>query len=302
VPDEAGGRLTARDYGLYAVTVFVWGTSWIALHYQLGTVAPQVSLTWRFALAALVMLAWCRATGRRLAFPLSEHWRFAGLGLFLFCVNFEFFYYAGERLVSGLLAVMFSLAAVINILMAALLLREPIRPRVAFGALVGLAGIACLFWPEIAGGAVRGALGGLALGIAGTLSFSLGNMLSVANGRAGIPVVSASAIGMCYGTAFNALGALIGGHAFIIDWSLLYVGSLLWLTVLSTVVAFWAYLTLAERIGADRAGYATVMFPIIALLISTAVEGYRWTPLAALGVALALLGNAIVLSGRRRPA
>ena len=292
---------SSGDYGLYALTVFVWSTSWLALKFQVGVVDPQVSLVWRFTPAALIMLALCWASGRRLAYPWQMHWRFAGLGLFLFSANFLMFYYAANWLVSGLLSVIFSLASVINIALAVTVLGEPLRPRVVVGALIGLAGIACLFGPEIAdqdfGG---GALIGLALGLCGTTFFCIGNMISAANQRAGIPVISASAIGMVYGAGFSTLIALIAGSAFIIEPTARYLGGLAWLIVFSTVIAFWAYLTLLGRIGADRAGYATVVFPVVALIISTFAEGYQWSFIGLAGVALVAVGNTIILMRRRR--
>jgi len=292
---------SAGDYGLYALTIFVWSTSWLALKFQIGVVDPQVSLVWRFGAAALIMLAACKVSGQRLAWPWRMHWRFAGLGLFLFSCNFLMFYYAANWLVSGLLSVIFSLASVINIALAVVVLGEPLRPRVVLGALFGLAGMACLFGPEIAnqdfGG---GALIGLGLGICGTTFFCIGNMISAANQRAGIPIISASAIGMVYGAGFSTLIALAAGSAFIIEPTARYLGGLAWPIVFSTVIAFWAYLTLLGRIGADRAGYATVVFPVVALIISTFVEGYQWSLTGLAGVALVAIGNTIILMRRRR--
>jgi drug/metabolite transporter (DMT)-like permease len=292
---------SAGDYGLYALTVFVWRTSWLALKFQIGVVDPQVSLVWRFAPAALIMLVVCKLSGRRLVYPWRMHWRFAGLGILLFSSNFLMFYYAANWLVSGLLSVIFSLASVINIVLAVTVLDEPLRPRVVVGALFGLAGMACLFGPEIAdqdfGG---GALIGLGLGICGTTFFCIGNMISAANQKAGIPVISASAIGMVYGAGFSTLIALAAGSAFVIEPTARYLGGLAWLIVFSTVIAFWAYLTLLGRIGADRAGYATVVFPVVALIISTFVEGYQWSVIGLIGVALVAIGNTIILMRRRR--
>ncbi len=296
---QSASAFGAVDFGLYAATVFAWSTSWLALKWQIGVVDPQVSLVWRFSLAAALMLAICAATGRPLRFPARLHLRFAAMGVFLFSTNFLLFYYAAFGLVSGLVSVIFSTASVTNILMNTLVLRQPLRPRVVLGALIGIAGIACLFWPEIsgAGGAFGGpALVGLGLGVAGTLCFSTGNIISASIQRQGIPVLSANAIGMVYGAINCAVISLVAGSAFIIEPTLRYVGSLVWLVCISSVLAFFAYLTLLGRIGADRAGYATVVFPVFALLISTVVEGYQWTPLAFIGLGLVATGNIIVLS------
>jgi drug/metabolite transporter (DMT)-like permease len=293
----AAARLERTDLALYAATVFFWGTSWIALRAQLGVVAPEVSILWRFALAALVMWAWVAWRGDRLRYPASDHLRFLGTGLCLFSSNFILFYYGGLTVPSGLLAVVFSLASIFNLLLGAVLLRQRIEPRVALGALIGAAGIGLLFWPEITGsGFDTGALTGLALCVGGTVFFCLGNMVSTIVQRRGVPLLPANAWGMSYGVMILAALSLVRGHAFIIEPTARYLGSLVALAIGASVIAFACYLTLLRRIGAARAGYSTVLFPIVALAISTLVEGYAWTALAALGVALALLGNILVLT------
>lgn len=296
-PSEA--PMTRLDYSLYAVTVIAWSTSWIALKMQLGVVAPQVALTWRFLIASLVMFGWALLRRHRLAFPLADHLRFIGLGFFIFSMNFLQFYVGGAKLTSGLLAVIFSLTSVFNMLLGAVFLRQAIDRRVLLGAAFGFGGVALMFWPEIAGTEIdRDAAIGLMLCVGGTLFFCIGNMISASTQKRGIPVISASAWGMAYGTAILAGTAAVLGKPFIIDWSVQYIASLLWLALLSSVIAFFAYLTLLGRIGSGRAGYSTVLFPVFALLISTFAENYHWTVYAISGLALVMIGNVIVL-GRR---
>lgn len=288
---------------LYAVTVAVWGSSWLAVKYQLGVVAPEASILYRFALASLILVVFCRAARRPLRFGARAHAFMALQGLLLFCINYVLIYLGTQYLTSGLVAVLFSTVVVMNILLGALLFGQPIRGRVMIGALIGLPGIALVFWPEIAGfaGARTGALG-LALTLLGTLSASLGMLMSGRNQRHGLPVLQANTFGMIYGTAFTGLYCLVAGIPFAFDTAPLYVGSLLFLAVFATVIGFWSYLTLLGRIGADRAGYASVLFPVVALALSTVYEGFRWTPEAAFGIAMVLVGNALVLSERAKRA
>lgn len=286
----------AADLALFAGTVLVWGTTWIALKFQLGTVDPQVSLLWRFLIAAPVMFVICRIAGLPLAFPLRTHLRFAAVGLFMFCLNFILFYNAGAFVVSGLLAVIFSLASVISIVLAMLFLKEPFRPRVALGALLGLAGVALLFSHEVTNTAFGiGALKGLGLGMVGALSFCLGSILSAGGQRAGVPVLSGSAWSMLYGVVGNFVAALVAGSAFAVEPTPRYLLALLWLAIPGTVVTFWMYLTLQARIGPDRAAYTAVLSPVLALLVSTLVEDFRWSAVAFAGLALVAAGNVLVL-------
>jgi drug/metabolite transporter (DMT)-like permease len=270
-------RLAPADLGLYAVTVFVWGTSWIALKAQLGEVSPEVSTLWRFLLAAPLMWLWAAARGDTLAYPAADHRRFAAAGALMFSSNFVLFLYGGQYLPSGLLAVVFSLVSILNLLLGAAFLGQPIMPRVAIGGVLGAAGIALLYSPQIAGGFERGALLGLAFCLAGTLSFCAGNLVSTAIQRRGVPLLAATAWGMTYGVAALAAIVLVRGQPLAVEWTPRYLGATLYLALFASVVAFASYLTLLRRIGAARAGYATVLFPIVALAVSTLVEGYRWT-------------------------
>jgi drug/metabolite transporter (DMT)-like permease len=284
------------EVGLYVVTVIAWSTSWIAMKAQIGVVEPEVSLLWRFLAAAAAMWGLAALRGERLRFPLALHLRFAGLGLLLFSLNFDLFYHGASRLPSGLLSVVFSLASVINLLMGRALFGHPVSARVAIGAGLGFLGVAAMFRPQLLGTDLTGdSAVGLALCVAGTVSFCAGNMLSSRIQLAGVSVLTASAWGMSWGCVFLAVGIGLAGLPLRFDPQPGYVLSLIWLALAASVAAFWAYLSLLGRIGAARAGYATVMFPVFALAISTVFEDYRWTFSAAVGLLLVLIGNLFVL-------
>ncbi len=289
------------DLSLYAVTVFLWGTSWLAIKLQLGVVAPEVSVVYRFVIAAAIMLAFCLLRRRPMRFKATDHVFLAMQGAFLFSTNYFFIYLGSQYLTTGLVAVAFSSIVVMNILGSAMLFRSPLSMAVATGGVLGLAGMVAVFWPEVRGFELAGeGARGLALSLIGTASASAGMLTSAWNQkRRSLPVLQSNAYGMAYGAVFITALTLARGSVFAFDLRAAYVLSLLWLAVFATVVAFWSYLTLIGRIGADRAAYATVLFPIVALALSTVFEGYRWTPLAAAGVGLVLAGNALVLSPRR---
>ncbi len=286
---------------LYAVTVLFWGTSWLAIKFQLGVVAPEISIVYRFGASALIMLAFCLATRRRLGFSLREHAFMAAQGLCLFSTNFLLIYSATQYLTSGLVAVAFSTITVITIVLGAIFFGFPVRPRVAAGAACGLFGIGLVFWPEIRAFdlSASGSLG-LALALAGTTFAGTGMLTSARNQRAGLPVIPNNAWSMAYGFAFITLYSVARGIPFTFDPSPAYVLSLLHLAIGATVIAFWSYLTLVGRIGPDGAAYSSVLFPIVALTLSTLFEGYAWTPLALGGVVLVLAGNVLVLIAKRR--
>ncbi|MCW5874180.1 MAG: EamA family transporter [Anaerolineales bacterium] len=288
---------------LYVIPVLIWGSTWLAIKFQLGTVPPELSVAYRFLLAALILFVYSKWRGLNLRFSRSEHLFMALQGLLLFSLNYVMVYFAELYVTSGLVAVLFSALIILNVLFGALFLRSPVSSRVLLGAFVGVLGVALIFWPEVASLQIEGMrLLGITLGILAALCASLGNIVSARNQRAGLPVIQANAYGMLYGSLATLVFALVRGVDFIFDPSLGYVGALLYLAVFGSVIAFGSYLTLLGRIGADRAAYVNVMVPMIALALSVVFEGLQLGVVEFAGVALVLLGNVIVVGRRQRAA
>ncbi len=289
-------RPTGHDGGmnalLYVLVVLIWGTTWIALKWQLGTVPIALSIAYRFGLAALVLFAWL-IWRRQLVVPRGKAlgWVLAQ-GLCLFCLNFVCFLNASQTVASGLVAVVFSSAALWNALLARVVHGRAIAPQVLAGGALGLTGLVLLFWPEISGGHASAV--GLAWALGGTLCFSTGNLLSAALQNQGLKPVQTNAWGMAVGTAILTGYALAAGVPLVFDASARYVGALLYLAIPGSVIGFTAYLTLVGRLGPERAAYSTVLFPVVALNVSAWVEGYRWTAPALAGLALVMAGNVLV--------
>lgn len=294
------GPMTPLDIVLYAGSVVIWGLSWIATHYQAASIAPEVSIVWRYALATPMMFAIALYRGERLRYRLADHGYFVLLGLTVFSTNYMLFYYAAKHVSSGLLSIEFTLAAVGNVVLGAIVFGARVERRAVIGGVIGIAGVAAMFYPEIEGLRLDGgALLGFVLGIFATLCFCTGNMVSLAAQRRRLPVFASLSWAMIYGTSFVAVIGIAKGEAFVIDWSPVYLWSLAYLVIIASVIGFGAYFTLLNRIGAARAGYSTVLYPVIALVASTFLEGYRWTPLSIAGLVAVMAGVVLVL---RRPA
>ena len=293
--------MLTHSASLYLASVLIWGSTWYAIKFQLGVVAAEVSLVYRFALAAVILLVFCLLTGRSLKYSASQHGFIALQGLFLFSSNYLIFYWATELLTSGIVALMFSTVILMNIVNGAIFMRLRVSRRVIVGACFGIAGIAAIFWSEVSGVENSAATWrGLWMCVIATYSASVGNIISARNQQNQIPVVQTNAWGMTYGALIMALYALFSQVPFNYDPAIAYSGSLIYLSVFGSIFAFGSYLTLVGRIGADKAAYAAVLFPVIALGISTLFEGYEWTLRAVFGFVLVLLGNYIVLT-RSRP-
>lgn len=285
------------NLSLYLVAVIIWSSTWSAIRLQLGSVPPAVSVVWRFALAALVLFAYAQWKRLSLRFTTREHLWLALQGLLMFGINYICVYFAELHLASGLVAVISSLSVFANILAMRVFFATPVKPAVLSGAMLGVAGVVLIFAPELMRVSAAGeALLGASLAIGSVAAGSIGNMAATRNHRSQIPLVQANLLAMGYGALFVALFAAAEGDSFAFDWSFRYVASLAYLALFGSVVAFGAYLTLMGRIGADRASYAAVAVPVLALVLSALFEDLRVTFAMVAGVALCLLGNLLVLS------
>ncbi|MBN3752554.1 EamA family transporter [Paraburkholderia sp. Tr-20389] len=286
---------------LYVVTVLIWGTTWIAIKWQLGVVPAPVSIACRFWLAAIVLFALLKIM-RRPVWPPRAAWRFlAAQGLALFCVNFLCFYYAESVVPSGLVAVVFSTAPLLNSLNGRLFMGRPLQPTAIVGAVLGLAGIVCLSLQQMAGHlGDHAAWLGLAVAFAGTMCFSAGNLLSSRMQSMGLHPIVTNGWAMLIGASVLTLGSLAAGLPFALDMDARYLGALVYLAVPGSVIGFTAYLMLVGRIGPERAAYCTVLFPFVALAVSTVFEGYRWSVLAVFGLVLVVAGNLVAFGVTKR--
>jgi drug/metabolite transporter (DMT)-like permease len=290
-----------NNLSLYLTSVLIWGSTWIAITFQYGTVPAEVSVAYRFWLAALLLMGWCLARRLRLRFSLEQHGWLALQGVTMFGLNYVCVYLAEQRIPSGLMATLFSLMVFMNLAGARIAFGTPMTTRALAGSALGVAGVASICLPGSGLSLASGLGGGLALALLGTLSASFSNLVSQRNQRAGLPVLQGNAFGMLYGAAAVSLYALAMGRPFSFDPSPHYLASLAYLAVFGSVLAFGAYLTLIGRIGSGRAGYTMVATPLVALVLSTCFEGLRWQPSLALGVALCLGGNLLVLPRAPKP-
>lgn len=287
---------------LYIVTVLIWGSTWLAIEYQLGVVAIEVSLAYRYLIAAAVAFAWCGLRGQSLRFEWRAHRYFVPLGCFLFGLNYFAAYAAQIYIPSALNAIAFSAMVWMNIINARLFMGAQVAGRTYFGALLGIIGIFVVFWPQVQQVSWSDSvLIGAGLSLTGAFLASIGNMISAAAQRARLPVMPATAWSMLYGGLLNLGLALGQGSSLAFDPSAAYVSSLLFLAVFGSVVAFGCYLTLLGRIGADRAGYVVVVIPVVAILLSAQFEGLALDLNIFVGAALALGGNFAVLMKGHRP-
>jgi drug/metabolite transporter (DMT)-like permease len=285
----------------FALVTLIWGSTWIVIRDQLSVVPATWSVSYRFALAGLLMTGW--ALARRESFRLPPRgWAFAAaVGLAQFCGNFNFVYQAERYITSGLVAVVFATLLVPNALLARLFLHQRLGRQLLAGSAVAMAGVALLFVQELRTdphGPGR-VLTGLALTGVAILSASSANILQATQTARRYPMLPVLAVAMLLGAGVDgALAWALHGPP-VVEWRAGYFVGIAYLAVFASALAFTLYYRVLRVIGPAKAAYSSVIVPAIAMTLSTLFEGYRWSPLAAGGAALTAAGLVVALTARR---
>lgn len=286
----------SSNLSLFAIPVVIWGSTWYVITFQLGEVDPLLSVSYRFLIGSALLIIFCLVTKRPLKLSRNAHLRIALQGALLFGFNYWLVYQSEELINSGLVAIGFSTIIFFNIIFGALILKRKIVFKVLSGAILGLMGTVIIFNSELSNFEMGDdGLKGILLCVLSVAIASLGNITSAKNSELKIPVVQATAYGMAYGGLIMFIIALALGKTVTFDISSEYVLSLIYLIIFGSVIAFSTYLTLISRIGPDRAAYAIVLVPLVAVTISTILEGFEFTILTGLGMLLLLAGNYFAL-------
>ena len=285
---------------VYAIVVLIWGSTWYAIKLQLGVVPEELSVAYRFALAGLCLMAFSRLSGERRRIARSDYPTIVLQGLLMFSISYMLVYIGSRYITTGLVAVLYSLIIVFNGIFEWLFYRRAFDRMLLGAAVAGLSGTGLVFWQEVTQLSLDDVgLKGIAWTVASVIAASLGNMAAIKNTAREIPIVLINAHGMLWGALLSVLVALLLGRPLTFSLEPTYVGSLFYLAIAGSCIAFGGFMLLIKHIGASRASYVSILFPVVALAISTVFEDYRWSVSATVGVGLIIAGNWLALS--RRP-
>ena len=286
---------------LFLIPSLIWGSTWYVIKFQIGDTDPLFSVGYRFVMAGGILLAYSKVRKLPLSFSGQDHFFMALQGACLFGLNYWLVYMSEEHLTSGLVAVIFSGLIFMNVFLSALILHAPVRKKVVLGGMIGITGVALIFKDELTVFSFSDQnFVAFVMAIGSVLLASTGNILSAFNQRRKIPVIQSNAFGMLYGSIIVLSIALISGKSPSIDMNFSYLSSLAYLSLFGSVIAFTTYLNLLGRIGPDKAGYISLVMPVIALLLSTLLEGYQWTGYGFFGLLLILTGILLALQKKKQ--
>jgi len=285
----------------FAIVTLIWGSTWIVIRGQVNTVPLAWSVSYRFLIGGLTMLAYATIRGERISLD-ARGWRFVVvLALAQFCLNFNFVYRAETYITSGLVAVVFALLLIPNAVLGRIFLGQRLGAQLIAGCTVAMAGIALLFLHEARSDphGPRAALTGIGITLLGVLSASSANVLQGTETARRYAMAPTLAVAMLIGSAMDAMIAWTSSGPPVIDTSPAYLLGLAYLGIFASALAFTLYFGVLRIIGPAKAAYSSVIVPVIAMLLSTVFEGYRWSLLAGAGAVLTAIGLIIALRARR---
>ncbi len=285
----------------FAIVTLIWGSTWLVIRDQLSVVPPSWSVSYRFLTAGIAMLAWALVRRERFDFD-ARGWGFAAaLGAAQFVFNFNFVYRAEQHITSGLVAVVFALLLVPNALFGRIFLGQKLGRQLIAGSAVAMAGVVLLFINEARSDphGSASALLGIALTCCAILSASSANVMQATQMARRYPMNATLAVAMLIGATLDAIWAWSTAGPPVFEWRAGYVAGILYLGLAASALCFPLYFNVIRVIGPAKAAYSSVIVPVIAMFLSTLFEGYRWSPLAIGGAALAGVGLVIALTARR---
>jgi len=292
-----------RNFILFLSTLLCWAPTWYLIKFQFGTVDPLISIFYRFLFASIILFIILIFTKKKLLFSTSDHFCFLIFGITLFSLNYIFFYLANTYLISGIVTIAFSSILIMNILGEKIYFGISSSGQTWFAASLGILGIFVIFQNELITFSWNDSVHfGIALSFVATFWASTGNMLHQRNFNNKIPFFASLAYGMLYGSLFTLVIAKFRGAELVFDYSTSYIFSLLYLIIFGSVLGFYLYLSLLERIGSARAGYIGVIMPIVALTISTIFEGLEWNMNLIFGLPILIFGCVLILNQKSKAA
>lgn len=285
----------------FAIVTLIWGSTWLVIRDQLAVVPPSWSVTYRFAVAGVAMTAWALFRRDSFRFDARGYAFAAAIAVSQFCLNFNFVYRAERYVTSGLVAVVFAMLLVPNAAFARIFLGQRMGRQLLIGSAVAMAGVGLLFLHEARTDphGPASSLTGIAWTLAAILSASSANVLQATNTAKCYPMASTLAIAMLLGAVLDGIVAWVLTGPPVFEARGAYIAGIVYLGVFASALAFPLYFTVLRIIGPAKAAYSSVIVPVIAMLLSTLFEGYRWSPLAVGGAVLAGIGLVIALRARR---
>jgi drug/metabolite transporter (DMT)-like permease len=280
---------------VWLILCLIWGTTWIFIKLGLRDLPPITFASARFVLASLIVFSIIRIQKIPLPRSISE-WRLLAITGFLqFAINYSSVFWGEQYITSGLAAVLQSMITVFGLVLAWIFLpNEKITRLKIFAVAIGIVGVAVIFIEQLRVESWMAFAGCVAI-VSGSYCAAQASILVKARAGGIHPATLLFGQMVCGLPFILAYSFIVEGDPLSFRWSSLAVISVLYLTLIGTVAAFWLYYWLLHRIESTRAMMISLVTPLIAVLIGGVVLGERLPPTTFFGGLLIIANIGLIV-------
>ena len=274
-------------WSLYALLVAIWSSTWVAIKVGLGDTPPLLGAGIRFLVAGVGLLALASLRGRSLRTDLVLA---SVLGVLPFAFTYGLIYWGEQYVPSGLAAVLFGVLPIYVALIASVALRdEPLRARLFLGVVLALGGLVVAFSESVALGSGRCALLAAFACVAAPLGAAIGTV-STKRRAAGLDAMVLNGWAACGGGLLLLVASAVSESWADATWTASAVGSISYLAVIGTALAFVTLTRLLRELPAVTMSFLSLLLPFGALVFGALIEGEPLTVAELGGAALVAAG------------
>ena len=288
----------------FAAVYFVWGSTYLFIHFALEDFRPFLMAALRFLIAGTLLYAWARTHGSPR--PSASQWRDCIItGACFFLGGNGAVVWSQQRLPSGIAALLVAIVPLFVVLLD--WIRPPHnRPRtiVMAGVLLGLAGLILLVGPATLRGEGRVDLLAAVVLACASLIWAFGALFVQRAQLPKSPLLTA-AMQLLSGGLLLGFTSLLAGEPAQMDWtsiSLRPILSVLYLIFFGSILAFSAFGWLMRVAPASRVATYAYVNPVVALLLGWLFANEKLGPRTFSAAAVILAGVVLITLGTNQRA
>ncbi|GEM_PF-73096 len=269
---------------------FVWGSTWLAIKLGLDSVPPFLGVGMRFFLASVIIFVIMRARGIGVTATPEAQRIYLALTFLSYGIPFAIVYWAEQHIASGLGSILFAAFPFwVAIFSHIMLATEKLTPYKLAGVILGFAGLVIIFSNDIHFSSGAQAILAMAGMVVGTMLQGFSTVIVRKYGHH-VDILSMNYVGMFFASILLLMLGFATESFQSIIWDAQGIGSILYLAIVGSVVAFLTYYWLLKRIEAVYLSLTTFINPIIAVILGAVVLGEVLPPAVSVGASFVLVG------------
>ena len=273
----------------------IWGTTWIFIKIGLEDLPPISFAAFRFILALLILAV--VIFFQKIPLPKTKRdWKLIGLtGVLQFSINYSLVFWSEQYISSGLAAVLQAMITVFGLALAWIHLpAEKITLVKVFAVLLGITGVATIFIEQLQVNSVW-AFAGCAAIVVGAYAAAHASILIKKFGGNLHPAGLVFGQMACGILPLILYGLIKEGNPLNFNWTWKAVICVLYLSLFGTIVAFWLYYWLLNKVESTKAMMISLVTPLVAVVIGWVVLGEQLPPQTILGGILILASIGLII-------